>query len=240
MENINIALSIFGFLFTSIWAVWTWNQQYQKEQRNKRDKIAALYINPFLVACDQLQSRVYNILELQGLEYLRERYPDGQYAEETLYLIAHFFGWEYYIFRYGPYTRDSEVIDYTNRIRWRFSQDTLNSKLDPFCFRRQEQIDLGKLVVKRVSSDAEVENISLESLTLYEFIQQLSMSPWSDASSIRSTLETLRGAKTVDELEGRKRLAEIHQDLVGLLNYLEQQEGFTLFAPGRKIAKPII
>jgi hypothetical protein len=35
-------------------------------------------------ACEDLQSRIYNILELGGLRTLRKRYPDGAYAEEIL------------------------------------------------------------------------------------------------------------------------------------------------------------
>ena len=44
----------------------------------------ALYVNPFLSACEDLQSRIYNILEMKGLQSLRKRYPDHGYADETL------------------------------------------------------------------------------------------------------------------------------------------------------------
>jgi len=44
--------------------------------------MTALYINPFLSACEDLQSRIYKLLELDGLPKLRERYPDGGYMEK--------------------------------------------------------------------------------------------------------------------------------------------------------------
>ncbi|MGC9502385.1 hypothetical protein [Baaleninema sp.] len=240
MKNFDVVMSVLGFVFTTLWGIWTWRQQYNREQQQKRDKIAALYVNPFLVACDQLQSRIYNILERQGLEYLRQRYPDGQYAEETLYLIAHFFGWEHYIFRYGPYTRDPNVIDRTNRIRSVFARDILDGTLDPFCFRRQEQVDLGKLVVRKNTSNAEIENISLDSISLYEFMETLKEAPYRNILSVQTTLNALQQAKTAKDLIGCERLAEIHKNLVELLDYLEHKEGFSLFENTRKIAKPTV
>src|SRR6267142_4181403 len=76
-----------------LWALWTWSQEREQERLSKRARLAALYVNPFMSACEDLQSRIYNILELRGLRKLRERYPDGAYAEEILYLIVRYFGW---------------------------------------------------------------------------------------------------------------------------------------------------
>ncbi len=80
-------------LATAAWAVWTWAADREQERNNERARIAALYVNPFLSACEDLQSRIYSILELGGLHTLRERYTDGFYAEETLYIIVRYFGW---------------------------------------------------------------------------------------------------------------------------------------------------
>jgi len=79
-------------LATATWAFWQWSHERDRERRRERERMAALYVNPFLSACEDLQSRIYNVLELQGLQALRERYPDGTYAEETLYLIVRYFG----------------------------------------------------------------------------------------------------------------------------------------------------
>ncbi len=50
-----------------LWAVWTWSQQREQERLTERARLAALYVNPFMSACEDLQSRIYNILELGGL-----------------------------------------------------------------------------------------------------------------------------------------------------------------------------
>ena len=97
---------------TAAWAVWTWAHENALERERERARITALYVNPFLSACEDLQSRIYKIIELEGLSKLRERYPDGSYAEETLYLIVRFFGWLAAVSRYGPYTQDASMIKY--------------------------------------------------------------------------------------------------------------------------------
>jgi len=60
----------------------------ENERERERKQFAALYVNPFLLACEDLQSRLYNVLERKGLSALKKRYPDGNYAEETLYLVG--------------------------------------------------------------------------------------------------------------------------------------------------------
>ena len=65
-------------------------QDREQERLKERARLAALYVNPFLSACEDLQSRIYHILALGGLRALRQRYPDGAYAAETLYLIVRY------------------------------------------------------------------------------------------------------------------------------------------------------
>jgi len=88
-----------------LWAVWTWSQEREQERLTKRARLAALYVNPFMSACEDLQSRIYNILERRGLRKLRERYPDGAYAKEILYLIVRYFGWAAALSRTAPTLR---------------------------------------------------------------------------------------------------------------------------------------
>lgn len=61
-------------------------------------------------ACEDLQSRIYSILEVDGLSSLRKRYPDVCYAKETLYLIVRFFGWAVAVECHGRCTRDPMVM----------------------------------------------------------------------------------------------------------------------------------
>ena len=87
----------------AVWAVWTWAHEHKKERIAARQQMVALYVYPFLSACEDLQSRIYNILELNGLRVLRKRYPDASYADETLYLIVRYFGWVAAMHRYGTH-----------------------------------------------------------------------------------------------------------------------------------------
>ena len=87
---------------TAIWAILTWAHEHEQERKKENERISALYVNPFLSACENLQSRIYNLLELGGLRTLRKRYPDGSYTEEVLYLIVRYFGWTVAVERHGP------------------------------------------------------------------------------------------------------------------------------------------
>src|SRR5215831_11718142 len=104
-----------------LWAIWTWTQEWEQGRATERARLAALYVNPFLSACEDLQSRIYHILELGGLRTLQKRYPDGFYAEETLYLIARYFGWSVVLTRYSPYAQDPEVIRLAEAVRNAFA-----------------------------------------------------------------------------------------------------------------------
>src|SRR5262249_8995610 len=100
-----------------LWAIWTWSQEREQERMTQRARLAALYVNPFLSACEDLQSRIYHILELDGLPTLKKRYPDQTYAEETLYLIVRYFGWAAAMHRYSPYAQDPVVTRLAEAVR---------------------------------------------------------------------------------------------------------------------------
>src|SRR6266481_5960670 len=87
---------------TGMWAVFTWVYQRWMDRKVERQRIAALYVHPFLFAAEELQSRLYNILKLQGLAPLMDTANPHPFAEETAYLVAQYFAWERAILRYGP------------------------------------------------------------------------------------------------------------------------------------------
>jgi len=216
---------------TAAWAIWTWAHDHERERQRERSRMAALYVSPFLSACEELQSRIYKILELGGLEVLRKRYPDGAYAEETLYLIVRFFGWSAAVGRYGPYTQDAEVIRLSTACRRAFSTSSASRPVGPFNFFIPEQKALGKMVMHSLEGEFGRE---LDTISFYEFQEQLNSPPISESSSVKETLEALRNAKEANNLLGRERLAEAQTYLVDLLIYLEGQEHYSLFAGERK------
>ena len=193
--------------------------------------MAALYVNPFLSACEELQSRIYKLLKLGGLSSLRKRYPDGSYAEETLYLIVRYFGWSAAVNRYGPYTQDAEVIRLVTLCRRAFSTSGSDRPVGPFNFFIPEQKALGKIVMHSLEGEFGRE---LDTISFYDFKELLASPPLSDSESVQQTLEALRKAEDVSDIEGRERLADAQTYLVDLLTYLEAREGYSLFAGERR------
>jgi hypothetical protein len=191
-----------------------------------------LYVNPFLSACEDLQSRIYKLLEQDGLSVLRQRYPDGSHAEETLYLIVRFFGWLAAVNRYGPYTHDPVVIRLATALRRAFGSSRPGHPVGPFNFYPSEQKALGKMVMHSMEGEYGHE---MDTISYYEFrdiVQSEHRMP--PSSAVTQTLEALRKAKAVEDIEGRERLAETQRHLVDLLNYLEKKEGYSLFAGERR------
>jgi hypothetical protein len=216
---------------TAAWAIWTWAHDHERERQRERIRMAALYVSPFLSACEELQSRIFKLLELDGLETLRQRYPDGGYAEETLYLVVRFFGWSVAVSRYGPYTQDAEVIRLSTACRRAFSTSGPDRPVGAFNFFIPEQKALGKMVMHSLEGEFGRE---LDTISFYEFRERLASPPLSDSASVKDTLEALRTAKSAGDLPGRERLAEAQSYLVDLLIYLEGQERYSLFAGERK------
>ncbi len=217
---------------TAAWAVWTWAHEQSLERERERARITALYVNPFLSACEDLQSRIYKLLELEGLTKLRQRYPDGAYAEETLYLLVRFFGWLAAVGRYGPYTQDPVMIKHSAAIRRAFATSSNDRKVGPFNFFPAEQKALGKMVMHNLEGEYGHE---MDTISYYEFREGI-QSPYRKPESlaVAQTLETLRAAKSAKDIDGWERLAEAQNHLVDLLNYLESKEGYSYFPAKRK------
>jgi hypothetical protein len=238
MEWAQLIVALVTSLFAAAVAIIVWVLQRRIDRRNERDRIAALYVNPFILACHELQSRLYNILERGGIEVIKGRDKQdvtfqkpplyGDFEKETLYLIAQYFAWEHHVYRYGPYTRDQDVMRLTEAVRDSFATNKL--QVGALCFFRPDQRTMGQLVMKRLESPLGVE---FEVVPIHEFKKMLDAPPLSEMPSALATLEALREARCDEELEGCDRLARVQNHLVELLSYLEAREGFTLF-PGQR------
>jgi len=218
-----------------LWGIWTWSQEREQERLIERARLAALYVNPTLSACEDLQSRIYHILELDGLRTLRRRYPDGSYAEEILYLIARYFAWAVVLSRYSPYAQDPVVIRLGEAVRKAFSTTSAEFPVGPFNFFRPEQKALGKIVMTRMEGQYGIE---FDTISSYEFKERLATPSLSGSQSVQQSLEALRNAENADHLPGRNRLEKAQQHLIDLLQYLEDREGHSLFTGERKKCSP--
>ncbi len=217
-------------LATAGWAVWTWTAERERERREERTRISALYVNPFLSACEDLQSRIYSILEHGGLRSLRARYPDGSYADETLYLIFRYFGWTVAVERHGEYTQDPVVMRLSSAVSSAFSTVSSVQRVGPFNFFHTEQKAMGKLVMTTIEGQYGVEP---ETISYLEFRKRLGSPPLSEIASLQETLEALRSVEDAQDLPGRDRLVQAQNHLVDLLSYLEAKVGYTI-SPGER------
>jgi len=238
-------LSILSALAATVWSVWTWSEDQKKQRQVKRDQEAALYVNPFLMAAEELHSLLYNILERDELAFYRKEYPD-QYelgspaAIEFLYRLSQYFGWAHRTYRYGPYAQDPRVIELIRRIA-----ETLESRSkfsgDAFRFSVDERTSLGDAVVRRVGEGTVVLPV-LESIPLFQFAEEIEDEKSKHAAlyqsrAVRLTLAAIDRADQAKALEGHERLAVLQNLLVDLLVYLERAEGFSVSIEKRRKAK---
>ena len=216
---------------TAIWGIWTWAHNEERARTIEKKRLSALYVNPFMAACEDLQSRIYSILKLDGLPTLRRRYSDGSHAEETLYLIVRYFGWLMTVERHGEYTKSPVVMELASAVRSAFSISTAPHEVGPFNFFYPEQRALGKMVMVAREGQYGLEN---DTISLYDFKARLAVPPLSESEAVTETLAALRETENASSLAGRHRLAEAQGHLVDLLNYLEAEEGYTLFRGKRR------
>jgi hypothetical protein len=211
---------------TAWWTVKTWRDDREQQRKDERLRLAALYINPFLIACEGLQSRLYNILEMGGLVALKERDPGGDYAEDILYFIVQYFGWQEIIYRYYY---DPQIIRLLEELRDTFATDKQYGGVGPFCFFRSQQRAFGDMIMSRTEGPFGSEFVTKN---YNQFLRMLKSDPFARSDSVKDTLETLR--KAPDDPNGigskaHKRLVRIQHLLADLLNYFEKKEGISYF-----------
>ena len=227
-------LSVLSALAAGVWSVLIWSAEQGKGRQLKRDQEAALYVNPLLLAIDELQSKLYSILEEDELAFYKKEYPD-QYefgspaAIEILYRLSQYFGWARHTFRYGPYTKDPGVIELIRKIGETF-EDRCKFSGDAFRFSIDERSSLGEAVVRRVGEVTAVFPV-FESIPLFQFEDEISdklnkHAPLYQSKAVHCTLAAIDRTDKAEALEGHERLAVLQNLLVDLLARMESKEGF--------------
>ena len=239
--NPTLVVSVLSMLAAAVWSVWTWKEEQGKERNLKRDQESALFVNSFIQAIEELQGRLYGILEEDDLAFYKKEYPEqyefgSPFAVEILYRLSKYSGWGYYTFRYGPYTNDPVVIKLVRKIGETVESHSQFSG-DAFRFIYEERAALGQAVVRRTGEMMGLIPV-FESVTLFQFLEEMD-----DKSSkhnrlyqsraVRRTIAAIDRADQAEELEGVERLAVLQNLLVDLVNYLEEIEGFSV-SPGKR------
>ena len=250
MEPLTI-LTLLSTLGAGTWSVWQWSEEQKKARQQKRNVMAALYVNSFIFAAEVLQERLYSILTHADLQANRSRAGQGAQSNgsasplaiEILYELGQFFGWSNYAFRYGPYTSDEPAIRLLFKISGTFAaQDGFAG--DAFRFSIPEQMALGWAMVKYTG-----QNINsypeYQAITLFEFEDELREAEGKKHSlyrseAIQNSIHAIDRAEAPDELEGRERLSEIQGLLVDALNHFESREKFCVaLGPRQKVMSDV-
>ena len=243
--NPALIFPVVSALVASVWSVWTWRDEQQKERQLKRDQESALFVNSLMLAAEELQMRLYSMLEEDELAFYKKEYPEeykfgSPYAIEILYRFSQYFGWAQRNYRYGPYTNDPRVIELVRTIGETFENRSKFSG-DAFRFTIDERVSLGGAVVRR-EGDLTALIPTFESITLFQFQEELSdksskHTPLYQSRPVRSTLAAIDRADRPEVLEGFERLAVLQNLLVDLLTYLEGMEGFRVSIGSRRRAR---
>ena len=197
--NPMLVFSVLSALTAAVWSVWTWREEQQKDRQVKRDQDSALFVNSYILAAEELQTRLYSILEEDELAFYKKQYPEqyefgSPYAIEILYRLSQFLGWAQRNFRYGPYTNDPRAIELHRQIVENF-EDRSKFPGDAFRFTIDEIVSLGGAVVKRIG-DVTALRPTFESITFFEFQQEMNDEsskhvPLFQSRAVRSTLAAI-------------------------------------------------
>jgi hypothetical protein len=242
-------ISVLSAVAAAAWSVWTWQSERQKARDIKRDEMSAQYVNTFIFATQELQRKLFRILEEDELEHYRMKLqqaktplpiePASPFALDLLYDISVFFGWSMVTFRFGPYTRDAHMIAMMAHVG-----DTFDNRKrfpgDAFRFTLAERVALGETTIKRMAESAHGPSFAIVSRFKYEEILEDAKHEGAGlfrTEKVHCTLSAIDRAIEGEPLEGRERLAHLQNLLVDLLSYLEKEEGFRLAYGERRKAQ---
>jgi hypothetical protein len=76
--NPTLILSILSAVTAAVWSVWTWREEQETARQLKRDQESALFVNSFIQAMEELQVRLYGILERDDLAFFKKDYPNQE------------------------------------------------------------------------------------------------------------------------------------------------------------------
>ncbi len=256
--QLGLVASILSGVCTAAWTVLTWQTQQAKEEEIKRDRNAALYVNPYIMAAEELQDALYQYLsgsyhKIPNEEKHQSYAGFSAAALEIVYTIVVYFGWSLIIYRYGPYTSDEKLIELTRQVSESFSAifHSSESEEDPFYFSYPEQKALGMTFVRPITTPGvlsphqnshrsaieEVPFLGFEAITLYDFEEEIKHQRNEHSAlylNIRDALSALDQFDPEKNFHGRERLVMIQNYLVDLVNYLEQKEEFSLAVNKRR------
>jgi hypothetical protein len=199
----------------------------QRDRRRQVQELEARYSDSLLRAADDLQSRIFNIVEQHFLDwYVRSGTEEERFyaVTSTMWLVGQYFGWVLLLRRdahslaLGGVDRGRALLELLREIEALFASDHFGRA---FRLWRAEQSALGELmIVERTSDDAR----RFDCLGYASFVENL------EEEGFKRWFASLHDAlNEVGTAPESKRLAHLQNALLDLTEFL-----FGSAIPGRK------
>jgi hypothetical protein len=154
-------ISIVGALLTAGFTAYVTYFTDERKRRTEAQKVVAKYHDPLLLACQDLQSRLHNILEWTIWKCLPNPGPkrDNLFIY-TAFVVGQYMSWTYILRRQAQFLKldtDTGTMDLTKalaQIVYMFSTDSFDSEAaEPFNMWRGDQM-VSKFMGERVTRSA--------------------------------------------------------------------------------------
>ncbi len=225
------AISLYGVAFQEQQKKQLIALQHKLEQESKKQtkeqlvkELIGKYREPLLTAAFDLQSRIYNIVEINFLDnyYINGTKLEKEYASDnTLYVIAEYFGWVEIIRREIQFLNLIEVIEnrkflqLINQINQRFLEGRIDRTFRIF---RGEQRAIGEIMMTPLSANNN--SPSRECIGYATFVlkqKDPDFSCWFE--KLRQDIEVLAN----EPGKHSQRLIKLQHALVELIDFLDPE-----------------
>jgi len=224
---ISALIGVGGVIVTALLTFSLWRLDNSRKRVNDLQIAAALYINPFIDACEQLQSRIYNVFAMDGLTALKKHYEEDNYAYEMLFQLARYCGWERIVRRYASHSLDQDTVNLLEDVRKTFS----HYSREKWRFYREEQKTLGQIAVRRV----EGAKSEFEEVPFYKFETELKSGALSKMTSAQDAIQSvIKAGMQAENIDGKERLKKAQTILVEILNRMEESVNYSVFKGDRR------
>ena len=155
-------ISLVGTLLTAGVTAYLGHFTDKKKRLTEAEKLVAKYRDPLLLACQDLHSRLYNILEWNIIKFLSTNGPKrDNLLIYTAYVVGQYFSWTHILRRQAQFFQldtekgSQEITKVLAKIVGLFSTDSLNDKNgSPWMVWRGDQMAIGEVMT--VKEDAEM------------------------------------------------------------------------------------
>jgi hypothetical protein len=163
VDLVSIVIAVISFVGTLLTAGVTASFAYFSDERKRltlAEKLVAKFRDPLLLACQDLQSRLYNITDYKITEFLHE---PGQKKDSlllyTAFVVGQYLSWTYILRREAQFLNFStdranrELTKALANINYAFGTDSYPDDGTPFTLWRGEQMAVGEVMTVKVGRE---------------------------------------------------------------------------------------